>query len=126
MIQFINKGGGGGSATPNLNIFMQAEEPATKEGIWIKKAGTYNKVIIDDNVVADVVWKNPSNTVSIDGSLNGNTDKQLVVGDKLYLVTSPSTYKLIIYEIDILTGVITNKVEQPMPAQFWRTNSKCG
>lgn len=125
MISFINKKIRSNS-NPFLNIFMQTEEPATKEGIWIKKASTYNKVIIDDNVLTDVVWKNPSNTVSIDGLLNGNTDKQLVIRNKLYLVTSPSTYKLIIYEIDILTGVITNKVEQPMPAQFWRTNSKRG
>lgn len=124
MISFINKKRSSIS-NPLLNIFMQTEEPATKEGIWIKKAGTYNKVIIDDNVISDVVWQNPSNTVSLDGLVNSNTDRQLVIGNKLYLVTSPSTYKLLIYEMDISTGVITHQFEQPMPAQFWRTNSKC-
>lgn len=123
MIQFINKGGGG-AAAPNLNIFMQAEEPVTKEGIWIKKAGTYNKVIIDDNAKTDPTYKfiNMGTQIS---NVNDNVTRQFAVGNKLYVVGVGTDYKTIV-EIDIATNSITNQTTIPSSGEYWGAAARVG
>lgn len=52
----INKLPQGGSGKSKLNIFTQMNEPETKEGIWLKKNGTFNKINIDGNPYVSNEW----------------------------------------------------------------------
>lgn len=66
----VNVGGGGAA----LNIFTQLSEPPAKEGIWLKTADKYSKVVVDDEVVMGGNWIAHDSSQNIPGTFeNGRT-----------------------------------------------------
>lgn len=57
-----------GGAEPN--IFVQTTEPETKEGIWVQSNLTYDKIVIDNNVVAQFEWTSESKMANIPSDLS--------------------------------------------------------
>ena len=54
-IRFLNKSHSGDS-TNTLNIFVQEDEPVSKDGIWLQENLPLNSIISDDNVYAGEMW----------------------------------------------------------------------
>ena len=48
--------GGGGSSDLQLNIFTQPDEPETKDGIWVQKANSHKKIVVDNLISTSGEW----------------------------------------------------------------------
>ena len=73
------------SGGTKLNLFVQPDEPATKDGIWLKSATKEDikKVVFDTNVWASGQWQNPSNAIDLPRSLRSSCCA--AVGDDIFI-----------------------------------------
>ena len=80
----INTAQGGGTAV-KYNVFCQPDEPAVKDGIWLKTATAVNpkKIVFDSNVWAAQQWQNPS--LAADMSSARQDACCAVVGDEIFI-----------------------------------------
>ena len=101
MIQFLKKGTGG-RATPN--IFLQEEEPATKEGIWLQASGlSYDKIIADTSINAKETWED-ENCATL--PIPFYSGVAALVGTDIYFI-SGGYYPGYNYKYDTITNTFT-------------------
>lgn len=114
MISFLNKAGGAGK----LNIFIQEDEPAIKDGIWFKKAkSNYNKLIVADSVTGNI-----SSDIETLGANIGYSNLQ-ALGKYLYILdTNDTTYTGIRFDTETKTEESTFTTA---PTYLASTNATC-
>ena len=57
-----SQGSDGGSSDLQLNIFTQPDEPETKDGIWVQKANSHKKIVVDNLISTSGEWSDKSIT----------------------------------------------------------------
>lgn len=96
------------------NVFMQEDEPTTKDGIWLKGNYEVNNIKMVDNVFGGEEWNNTKmdSLKSIPYSCAGNG--VVAIGTNVYLFGSLySGYKNYAYKYDILTDTYTKLTDVP-------------
>lgn len=90
-----------------MNLYIQNEEPANKEGIWIqadKDSHPYDKIIADDDIEVSRKWK-IQEMFPLPGITASNIRNSTVYGDKIYTRVQQSCK-----EVDMNTGKILRDV----------------
>ena len=57
-----SQGSDSGSSDLQLNIFTQPDEPETKDGIWVQKANSHKKIVVDNLISTSGEWSDKSTT----------------------------------------------------------------
>lgn len=79
----------------NINIFMQETEPEIKEGIWLQKEGAFDLIVPEEEVFVAGEWNGTERYSAPPASVAFTYH----IGDKIYMTSLGTTYKL--YEYDI-------------------------
>lgn len=87
---------------PKLNIFMQNEEPETKEGIWLKTSElSYDSVAFDTSVTGEPKWDTEVNITDMPNYFKRENNGAFTIGDKIYLFWGATDSQIAAYEYDI-------------------------
>lgn len=99
---------------PRLNIFMQEEEPETKEGIWLKTSElSYDSVAFDKDLTGEPKWDTEANISDMPFYfVNVANNKAFTIGDKIYICCCGSTAN--VYEYDIKTDTYKQLTSPPV------------
>ena len=111
-----------GTFENKLNIFLQEEEPDTKEGLWLQNGNlTYDTIIMDDNIIAQEDWDTVHQYPSIPSEYDARCNRSVSVGTDIYLLgyysystmsTNP-TFSKCNYKFDTLTNTFTKMTDIP-------------
>lgn len=103
--EIINLPSGGGSEP---NIFIQEEEPETKEGLWIQASDLQvDNIVIDELVYVNEDWEDPTLIERITDNTAGQSTHCALVGDYLYYTgrnTAPTATNM--FRLNIKTYMI--------------------
>ena len=98
------------------NIFMQEDEPTTKDGIWLKGSYQVDNIVADENVFASEEW----NTVKMSNlkaiPYQFYSGSAVAIGTDVYLLGG-SGNAAIAYKYDTLTDTYTRLTN--IPYQFY-------
>ena len=104
-IRFLNKGGSSVAIKPN--IFMQETEPEIKEGIWLKKNGTYDGIILDTSIASGMKL---IQTVNWTLPFTMTTNQITILNNELYLPGSNKKF----YKYNLDTEEFTELADLPI------------
>ena len=76
----VGGSGSGGTSELSLNIFTQPDEPETKDGLWIRRANTHKKIVVDNLISASGEWSD-----IIGASIGISTDRPIVFNDRIVM-----------------------------------------
>lgn len=100
--------------TSSVNIFMQEEEPETKDGIWLKGNYTVDNIIADTNVLSVGEWDIDKISRLDAIPYDFNRGCAAAIGTDIYLFSGfSSDYKKIAYKYDTLTDTYTRVSDIP-------------
>lgn len=111
-IRFLNKSHSGNN-TNTLNIFVQEDEPVSKDGIWLQENLPLNSIISDDNVYAGEMWDvNQINKLSkIPSGLQN--PKACYKDGFIYLFTCNDSIKTNCFKYNLNTDTYSELTEKP-------------
>ena len=102
-IENISSGGG-------MNIFMQETEPEVKEGIWLQKEGSFEKVVVTDVVSSEPYWETAPATIPY----NFYRSSAVAIGTDIYLFgTYEASCQSYAYKYNTLTNTFTKLTDIP-------------
>lgn len=75
-----------------LNIYLQEEEPSTKDGLWLQSSDlSMEHLIVDDNMMINEEWIDTAFIRSAWDSDNTQYTSTAIIGDYLYMVCRSTT-----------------------------------
>lgn len=77
--------GSGGTSDLSLNIFTQPDEPETKDGLWIQRANSHKKIVIDNLISSSGEW---SSMGTIPFRTDANTTPPVVYNGSIVMFDS--------------------------------------
>lgn len=92
----VNVGSGGSG---KLNVYAQMDEPAKKEGIWLKTDDTFNKITNDNQLYFTNDWTDPTLNIQADSPVpySNKSIFSAVINEKIYVILEG-------YQVNSATG----------------------
>ena len=111
-IRFLNKSHSGNN-TNTLNIFVQEDEPVSKDGIWLQGDYEVENILADENVFASEEWKNVS---LIDIPYNFKRGSAICIKTDVYMFGGTGN-NVAAYKYNTLTDTYTQLTSIPFEFQ---------